>query len=52
VVSTEEFWTRVAAYNEATWPILAAMIVAAAFLTYRVFLRPGARTDILYSPAH
>lgn len=46
MASAGEFWSRVAAYNEATWPILAAMIVAAAFLTYRVFFRPGARTDI------
>jgi hypothetical protein len=46
MVSTEEFWTRVGTYNEATWPVLIAMIAAAAFLTYRVFLRPGARTDL------
>jgi hypothetical protein len=45
MVSTEVFWTRVAAYNETMWPIMIAMIVAAAFLTYRVFFRPGARTD-------
>jgi len=44
-VSTEEFWTQVGAYNEAMWPIVAAMTVAAAFLTFRVFLKPGARTD-------
>jgi hypothetical protein len=46
MASTEEFWTRVAAYNEATWPVLAVMIVVAAFLTYRVLRRPGARTDM------
>jgi hypothetical protein len=46
MVSTEVFWTRVGAYNETTWPIAIVMIVAAAFLTYRVFLRPGTRTDI------
>ncbi len=45
MVSTEEFWTRVGAYNAAMWPIMAAMTVVAAFLTFRVFLRPGARTD-------
>jgi hypothetical protein len=28
------------------WPIAAAMIIAAAFLTYRVFFRPGAKTDM------
>jgi hypothetical protein len=46
MVSAEEFWTQVAAYNEATWPMSIAMSVAAAFLAYRVFVRPGARTDI------
>ena len=45
MASTEVFWTRVGAYNETVWPISIAMIVAAAFLTYRVFLRPGATTD-------
>ncbi len=46
MVSTEVFWTRVGVYNEATWPIALVMIVAAGFLTYRVFLRPGAKTDM------
>jgi hypothetical protein len=46
VVSTEQFWTRVGAYNETMWPIEIAMIAAAAFLTCRVFLRPGAKTDM------
>jgi hypothetical protein len=45
MLSTEEFWTQVGVYNEATWPITIAMIVAAAFLTFRVFWRPGARSD-------
>jgi hypothetical protein len=45
-MSTELFWTRVGAYNEAMWPIAMAMIVVAAFVTYRVFVRPGAKTDI------
>jgi len=27
------------------WPIVTAMTVAAAFLAFRVFARPGARTD-------
>jgi len=45
MVSTEAFWTQVGAYNETMWPVATAMIVAAAFLTYRVFLRPGAKTD-------
>jgi hypothetical protein len=46
MMSTEAFWTQVGAYNEAMWPIVMVMIAAAAFLTYRVFLRPGARTDL------
>jgi len=45
MLSTEEFWTHVGAYNEATWPIAIAMTFAAAFLTFRVFWRPGARSD-------
>lgn len=43
---TEVFWSRVGAYNEVTWPVTLAMTVAAACLTFRVFLRPGARTDL------
>jgi hypothetical protein len=46
MVSTEAFWTRVGAYNEALWPVSLVMVVAAAFLTYRLLSRPGARTDI------
>ena len=45
-MNAEEFWTQVAVYNEATWPIVVAMSLAAAFLVYRVFLKPGARTDL------
>ena len=45
MVSTETFWTQVGVYNESTWPVAIAMTVAAAFLTFRVFLRPGAKTD-------
>jgi hypothetical protein len=46
MVSTEVFWTRVGAYNQATWPISVVMTVAALFLTWRVFFWPGARTDV------
>jgi hypothetical protein len=45
-MSTEMFWNHVRAYNEALWPVQIAMIVAAAVLTYRVFTKPGLRTDI------
>jgi hypothetical protein len=45
-MSTETFWMRLGAYNEATLPIQAVMIIIAAFLTYRVFAKPGAKTDV------
>ena len=44
-MNAELFWTRVGVYNEAMWPVVMAMTIAAAFLTYRVFSRPGATTD-------
>jgi hypothetical protein len=44
--SAEQFWSRVAAYNETMWPVVVAMTIVAAFLTYRVFLRPGSKTDV------
>jgi hypothetical protein len=44
-VSTETFWTKVGAYNEATWPVQVVMIVAALYLTVRVFAKPGPKTD-------
>ena len=44
-MSTETFWTKVGAYNEATWPVQVAMIVAALYLTVRVFAKPGPKTD-------
>jgi hypothetical protein len=47
MMSTEAFWNRVAVYNETSWPIAIVMIAAAILLTYRVFLRPGPRTDVL-----
>jgi hypothetical protein len=46
MASTETFWNRVGEYNDALWPVSMAMVVAAAFLTYRLFLRPGAKTDM------
>jgi hypothetical protein len=45
-MDTATFWIQVAAYNQATWPVQAVMIVAAAYLTYRVFAKPGAKTDV------
>jgi hypothetical protein len=45
-MTTEAFWTQVAAYNETTWPLMIVMTIAAAFLTCRVFLKPGATTDL------
>jgi hypothetical protein len=46
MMDSDLFWTKVGVYNETMWPIAAVMIVAAAFLTYRVFWRPGAKTDL------
>jgi hypothetical protein len=45
-MDTAAFWNHVAAYNEATWPVQAVMIVAAAYLTVRAFVRPGPKTDV------
>jgi hypothetical protein len=44
-MDTVTFWTHVATYNESTWPVQIAMIVVAAYLTYRVFVQPGTETD-------
>ena len=46
-MSTEAFWTQVGAYNEATLLVQAVLVIVAAVLTYRVFARPGAKTDVL-----
>jgi hypothetical protein len=46
MMSAEAFWTGVGVYNETMWPVAIVMTIAAAFLTHRVFLRPGARTDL------
>jgi hypothetical protein len=45
MLSTEEFWTQIGVYNKATWPITIVTTAVAAFLTFRVFWRPGARSD-------
>jgi len=45
-MNTETFWAQVSAYNEATLPVQAILILAAATLTYLVFAKPGAKTDI------
>jgi hypothetical protein len=45
-MDTATFWTQVATYNETTWPVQALTIIAAAYLTYRVFAKPGPRTDV------
>jgi hypothetical protein len=45
-MDTITFWTKIAAYNTATWPVQAVMTIAAVYLTYRVFAKPGARTDV------
>jgi len=45
-MNAELFWTGVGRYNEAMWPVQAMLVVLAAILTYRVFARPGPRTDV------
>ena len=45
-MSAETFWTRVALYNEAWWPVQATLILVAVFLTYRVIAKPGSKTDV------
>ncbi len=46
-MNTETFWTQVGAYNEATSLVQAVLVIAAVVLTYRVFTKPGAKTDVL-----
>lgn len=45
-MDTTTFWNHIATYNTATWSIQIVMITAAVYLTYRVFAKPGARTDV------
>jgi hypothetical protein len=45
-MDTATFWNRVATYNTATWPVQVVMIIAAIYLTYRVFAKPGSATDV------
>jgi hypothetical protein len=45
-MSTDMFWNQVSVYNEALWPVQIAMIITAAFLTVRVFTKPGPHTDV------
>jgi hypothetical protein len=45
-MDTAAFWNHIAVYNEATWPVQTVMIVMAAYMTYRVFAKPGAKTDV------
>ena len=39
------FWNRVAAYNQATWPVQAVMMLVVVYLTYRIVAKPGTATD-------
>jgi hypothetical protein len=45
-MDTATFWNHIAAYNETTWLVQAVMIIAAVYLTYRVFAKPGPATDV------
>jgi hypothetical protein len=44
-MDTEIFWTQVGAYNEATFPFQAILVITAVFLTYLAFTKPSAKTD-------
>jgi hypothetical protein len=46
-MDTAFFWSGVASYNEALWPVQVVMIALAGYLTVRVVARPGPRTDLL-----
>ena len=48
-MSAETFWACVGLYNEALWPVQAALIIIAAFLTYRLIAKPGPRTDVWFT---
>jgi hypothetical protein len=39
MMTTEEFWNQLGAYNAATWPVQIAWLVVAIMLTYLVFAR-------------
>jgi hypothetical protein len=45
-MDTVAFWDKVATYNVAIWPVQVIMVAAAVYLTYRVFVKPGPRTDV------
>ena len=45
-MDTATFWSQVATYNKTTWPVQALTIITAAYLTYRVLAKPGAKTDV------
>jgi hypothetical protein len=45
-MDTVTFWNQVITYNEATWPVQVLTILAAMYLTYHVFARPGDKPDI------
>jgi hypothetical protein len=45
-MSAETFWGRVGLYNEALWPVQAALTMIAMFLTYRVIAKPGPKTNV------
>ena len=46
-MDTVSFWNGVARYNEELWAVQVLMIAVAIYLTVRVVVRPGERTDLL-----
>ena len=46
-MDTATFWNHIATYNQTMWVPQAVMIAVAGYLVYRVFSKPGAKTDAL-----
>jgi hypothetical protein len=47
MVNADAFWTQVALYNEALWPIQLILTALALILTFLVFFKPGENPDLL-----
>jgi len=45
--TTETFWNQMAAYNNATLPVQAILVIAAGILTYLVFAKHGDKANVL-----
>jgi hypothetical protein len=45
--TTDMFWNQMAAYNNATFPLLIILVIAAGILTYLVFAKHGDMANVL-----